>query len=193
MSTAGAGEFGLSDEVPPPSWFRQVPPRAVDTGHLVRASYRSVAGRSLAGIGIVMGVALLVFAFIAREKEPGSAVLLLGFALFCAFMTILPVLPARRLARALRDGTVVGSTVTEVAISPPGVRTTIDSIANGFAKGRLRVPGLAEDEIEFESDSAWATRVAEGSRIDVLVDPRRQRVLWILGPSADDSRTMPGR
>jgi uncharacterized protein (DUF58 family) len=187
MARADASEFGLTMEIPAGSWFRQPPPRAVDTSRIVRASYRSVAGRSLAGFGIVSGIALLVVAWFAREQEPGSAILLLGFALFCVLMILLPVLPARRLAHALRDGVVSAGTVTNVEIEPVGTRRTIDSIANGLARGRLRVPGLADDGVEFESDAPWATRIAEGSRMDVLVDPERRRVLWILGPAADDA------
>jgi hypothetical protein len=39
----------------------------------------------------------------------------------------------------------------------------------------------------------WRTKVRAGADVELLVDPVRGRVLWILGPEGDDadSRTMP--
>ena len=43
MARADASEFGFAAEIPSAAWFRKPPPRQVDTGRLIRASYRSVA------------------------------------------------------------------------------------------------------------------------------------------------------
>jgi hypothetical protein len=116
---------------------------------------------------------------------------------------VVPAIGALRLARALRIGILRQATIVSAEVRPPGDRTTIDSVRNGFASGSLRLRGAANggDEIPFETDAGWVATLRAGSDVDVLVDPKRGRIIWILGPSdqaepAVDlpvSRTMPER
>jgi hypothetical protein len=200
---AVVAEPGLRSAIPPASWFRQPPPRPVDTKRLVRTSYRSRTGRNLVGIGLALGVPLIVIELFAIREDPGRLVILVPATIFAAFMVAVPIVPAVRLARALRVGHVAHATVTDVTVRPPGYGPTIDAMTNGFAAGQYRLADGGREKIAFESDAPWATRLQPGTRIAVLVEPASGRPLWILGPADDQdatessdrdgSRTMPGR
>ena len=117
--------------------------RRLDTGRLIHARIRQSPGAASPG-SIVSGIAFLSSPWFARDTEPASAILLLGFVLsvrpddplarvpLAASPPRSATLSARRRDRACRDA------------------ATIDSIANGLARGRLRVPGLADDGAQFE-------------------------------------------
>jgi hypothetical protein len=199
----GIVDSGLSSAIPPAAWFRQPTPRTVDTTRLVRTSYGSKTGRNLVGLGLALGVPLTVIEWFAMQEDPMRLAILVPASIFSVFLVIVPAFPARRLARALRVGRVARATVTDVTVRPPGTGPTIDAMRNGFAAGRLRLADGGGDEIKFESDAPWAPRLQVGSPVEVLVDPGRRKVLWILGPvdnddlvpssDRDSSRTMPGR
>lgn len=72
---------------------------------------------------------------------------------FGLLVVVVPALPARRAARAVRVGVLVLGEVTEVAYRPPGDATTVDALTNGFATGRRRVqhPRRTFEE-KFETD-----------------------------------------
>ena len=83
-----------------------------------------------------------------------------------------------RFARALRNGVIDHATVA----------------AAQNARGRVRIVDRRGRDIPYDPVMMWRTKLRVGASIDLLVDPIRDRVLWILGPEGDDgdSRTMPG-
>ena len=172
-------EFGLSARVPPRAWFQSPPPRDVDVIELVRTSYGSLAGKSMVGIGVLLGTPLLVIGIAAMATDPWHIVTATLGGLFAAFLVLAPALPAYRFARALRLGVIDHATV---AASPN-------------ATGRYRMVGRDGRDVPFDPVMMWRTKLRVGADIELLVDPARDRVLWILGLAGDDadSRTMPRR
>jgi hypothetical protein len=198
-----SAEFGLTSQIPPNSWFRDPPPRDVAVAGLIAAGYRSFVGKSFVGLGLALGLPLVVIGFAGADSDPWFWVIPTAGALFAAFLVVVPAIGALRLARALRIGILRQAMIVSAEVRPPGDRTTIDSMRNGFARGSLRLRGAENGgtEIPFETDARWAATLRAGSDVDVLVDPKRGRIIWILGPSdraapAVDlpvSRTMPER
>jgi hypothetical protein len=180
-------EFGASARVPPRAWFQTPPPRDVDVADLVRTSYASSTGKGLVGIGLLLGVPLLVIGILAMATDPWHIVTATLGGLFAAFLVVIPALPAIRFARALRFGVIDHATVTA---NPNAARRGVRIVDR---RGRI---------VPFDPVMMWRTKLRVGADIELLVDPERDRVLWILGPAdetwpvSDDppgSRTMPGQ
>lgn len=102
----------------------------------------------------------------------------LGVGLVC-----LPLLTYARLARVLRHGVRTVARVTELdmpdtAPAPDGQRTAGDRRVTGH---RLveHPAGLFEEP--FSTDAQWGDALVPGSEIDVIVHPRRPRVMLELG------------
>ena len=179
-------EFDASHLVPPRAWFQTPPPRDVDLARLIRTSYTSFTGKSMVGLGLLLGIPLLVIGLVAMASDPWHIVTAAIGGLFAAFLVVIPTLPALRFARALRSGVIEQATVQ----ATPNV-----------AGSGLRIVDRRGREIPFDPVMMWRTTLRVGMELDLLVDPKRDRVLWILGPAdgwpvADDgagSRTMPGQ
>jgi hypothetical protein len=179
-------EFDASAWVPPRAWFRNPPPRDVDVAGLIRTSYGSFAGKSIAGIGLLLGIPLLVIGVLAMATDPWHIVTATLGGLFAAVFVVVPALPALRFARALRLGVIERATVT--------------ATPNAAGAG-LRIVDRRGRDVPFDPVMMWRTTLLVGSEVDLLVDPKPDRVLWILGPAdqwpvASDrtaSRTMPGQ
>jgi hypothetical protein len=172
-------EFGASSGVPPRAWFETPPPREVDLAGLIRTSYGSSTGKGLVGLGLLLGIPLLVIGILAMASDPWHIVTATLGGLFAAFLVIAPALPAIRFARALRFGVIDHATVA----------------ASSNARGGVRIVDRRGRDIPYDPVMMWRTRLRVGADVDLLVDPVRDRVLWILGPAGDDgdSRTMPGQ
>lgn len=190
MSPATGGEFGRFVAI-----VRQAvaakpdPPRIAPTRALLFANYRSTAGKSLVGMGIIMVAVGVLFAVIAATDEPLFVWFALAMGALGLFMIVVPTLPARRAARAIRTGVRIEGEIVDIAYRPPGPGATIDAFTNGFATGRRRVlhpRGVFEET--FETDAAWAGQLRPGSRIELLADPLDQRVLVDLGPAGGSDR-----
>lgn len=182
-------EVGLSSRLPPRAWFRSPPPRDVDVGNLLRASYGSLSGRTLVAIGLLLGIPLFVIGILVTGTVTEHVVIAAAGLLFAAFFVIVPAIPAVRFARALRLGVIDHATVTR----EPTPNAT---------RGGLRIRDQGGNDVPFDAALMWSQRLRAGMDIELLVDPARGRVLWILGPAGDDesipddsfgSRTMPGR
>ncbi len=180
-------EAGLASRVPPRAWFHSPPPRDVDVAGLIRTTYGSLTGKSMVGVGLLLGIPLLVIGIAAMASDPRHIVTATLGGLFAAFFVLIPALPALRFARALRLGVIDHATV---AASP-------NAIGPGY-----RIVDRRGRDVPFDPVMMWRTRLRVGVDVELLVDPRRDRVLWILGPAEetwaveDDppgSRTMPGR
>jgi len=180
-------EFGASARVPPRAWFQTPPPRDVDVAGLIRTSYASSTGKGLVGLGLLLGVPLLVIGILAMATDPWHIVTATLGGLFAAFMVVVPVLPALRFARALRFGVIDHATV---AATPNDAGRSVRIVDR---RGRV---------VPFDPVMMWRTKLRVGADIELLVDPKRDRVLWILGPADETwldsgdppgSRTMPGQ
>lgn len=171
-------EFELSSRVPSRAWLRTRPPRDVDVADLIRTSYRSSTGKGFVGLGLLLGIPLLVIGLIAMATDPWHIVTAALGGSFAAVLVILPAVPALRFARALRIGVIDHATI---------------AAAPNAARGALRIVDRRGRDIRYDSVMMWRTKLRDGADIELLVDPVRDRVLWILGPEGDDadSRTMP--
>jgi hypothetical protein len=168
------------------------PPRIAPTRALLSAKYRSTTGKSLVGMGIFVVAAGVPFAVNAVTDDPGFVWFALAMGALGLLMIVAPTLAARRAARAIRTGIRVTTEVVEMSYLLPGPGATIDAMANGFATGRRRVlHPRGVFEAKFETDATWAGQLHPGSRIDVLADPLRQRVLVDLGPVTESRDTHP--
>lgn len=144
----------------------------------------------MVGMGLILVAVAIVLAVLAATDDPGFVWFALAIGACGLFMIVVPTLPARRAARAIRTGIRVTTQVIEMSYLPPGPGATVDAIANGFATGRRRVlHPRGVFEAKFETDATWAGQLRPGSRIEVLADPLRQRVLVDLGPVADSQGT----
>ena len=165
------------------------PPRIAPTRALLSASYGSTSGKSLVGMGIILVAVGVLFAVIAVTDDIGFVWFALAMGALGLFMIVVPTLPARRAARAIRTGVRIEGEIVDIAYRPPGPGATIDALTNGFATGRRRVlhpRGVFEDT--FETDATWAGQLRPGSRIELLADPLDQRVLVDLGPVGESGR-----
>ena len=171
-------EVGLSSKVPPRAWFRNPPPREVDVADLIRTSYGSSTGKGLVGLGLLLGIPLLVIGLAAMATDPWQIVTATLGGLFAAVLVIAPSLPALRFARALRVGVLDQAMIAAAPYA---------------ARGGLRIVDRRGRDIRYDPVMMWRTKLRAGADLDLLVDPARDRVLWILGPEGDDtdSRTMP--
>jgi hypothetical protein len=173
-------EVGLSSKVPPRTWFRNPPPRGVDVVDLIRTSYGSSTGKGLVGLGLLLGVPLLVIGLVAMATDPWQIVTATLGGLFTTVLVVVPSVPALRFARALRLGVIDHATIVA---------------ARNAARGGVRIIDRRGRDIPYDPVMMWRTKLRAGADIELLVDPARDRVLWILGPAGDDdnSRTMPGQ
>jgi hypothetical protein len=173
-------EVGLSSKVPPRTWFRNPPPRDVDVADLIRTSYGSSTGKGLVGLGLLLGVPLLVIGILAMATDPWHIVTATLGGLFATVLVVVPSIPALRFARALRLGVIDHATI---------------AAAPNAARGGVRIIDRRGGDIPYDPVMMWRTKLRVGADIELLVDPDRDRVLWILGPAGDDgdSRTMPGQ
>jgi hypothetical protein len=183
-------EFDFTDRFPARAWFTTPPPRAVDVAAIVRASYASNVGRTLAGIGLILGVPLGLIGLAGMSRDPWNVVTATAGAAFAAIFVAVPAVPAIRLGRALRHGVLAQATVTH------------DAAAKDPRRRGLGLRDEAGRDIPYDPALTWTRRLRAGMAIDVLVDPARERVLWILGPAESEpagtderagSDTMPGR
>lgn len=179
--------MGLDDLVRAAVRATPDPPRPVAMGSLLRANYGSTAGKSMVGVALVLGLPVTAIGFITARDDIGALGIALFGLLFTIVFLVVPAMPARGAARALERGVRVVAEVVAVNVSPRGTRNTIDSIKNGFASGTWRVAHpMGSFEGKFETDAPWATRLHIGSRVQLLVDPDRQRVGITIGPVEDE-------
>lgn len=173
-------EVGLSSRVPPRAWFQTPPPRDVDVAGLIRTSYGSLTGKSMVGLGLLLGIPLLVIGIAAMATDPWHIVTATIGGVFAAVLVVIPALPALRFARALRLGVID--------------HATLAAIPNAARPG-YRIVDRGGRDVPFDPVMMWRTKRRVGANIELLVDPVSDRVLWILGPPGedDDSRTMPGQ
>lgn len=158
-------------------------PPKVSFGTLLRTSYGSLAGRSLVGLGLVIAGAFVVLELLASGDDGLLPFAAAGVA-FAVFLVAVPALPARRAWATIRDGVRARADVTEVTFFGPGDATTIDSIKNGLARGRLRLRLAGPVDHAFETDAPWAGELRIGTELMVVVHREDGRLLTILGPAA---------
>ena len=103
------------------------------------------------------------------EKWVGFAV-----AIFGLFMTLLPLFYAARFLPALKYGPLGTALVRKVRYNIAS-SDTMSATENGIAIGSADVslPGQSY-RVRFEIDSAWASKIVEGSSIDVLGFPGKK-------------------
>jgi uncharacterized protein YjeT (DUF2065 family) len=147
------------------------PPRSPRWPELARKVYRSPDELAMVGVGVFL-VGVVVWGAITWD-DPAWAYVALGavivvFGLACI---LAPAVFAYRVSRAIRDGLVVAATTIRAAPE------------DGYLEGRLLVPhpGRPPFTAEFSEDLEVAGGIEAGSSVDVLVDPRRPRLLFVIG------------
>jgi hypothetical protein len=163
------------------------PPRRISLWPLVVRSYRSRAGLSLAGVGLLLGIPATAAGILSVGPEWMRVVLILFCASFTLFMVTVPAIGAVRVHRSLRHGIRVSGVILDALWRPPGLRpATVDATTNGMTTGIRRVMHpLADFEERFECDSPWAELLRPGTNVSLLANPARPKVLFDLGPVDD--------
>jgi hypothetical protein len=166
------GTEGLIRDVPRES----AQPRAIGYAHVARSLWVSSLGLA-ALFGLLSVVLGLIF---VATSWSAAWVVVVGalFIIFGEFVIAVRFVAARRIQRALRLGIVRRAIVMELDIAEgPGGRT-MDAMKNGFAAGIRRVDHpLGEFKDRFQFDGAGGASLTAGSRMTVLVDPNRQKVV----------------
>jgi hypothetical protein len=146
------------------------PPRSASWRELAWNVSRAPDDLAMIGLGVVL-IGLVVYGALTQESPSGTYVVLgavtFVFALACV---LAPAAFAYRVWRAVRDGVVVTATVIHAASAEDDV------------EGRLLVPhAKGSFTFEFAEVAEVATGIGRGSSVDVLVDPRQPRVLFLIG------------
>jgi hypothetical protein len=128
----------------------------------------------------ILGLGVTLF----DESLKLAEFLIFGLMAVCGLLlTLVPGIAALRVYRAIKHGHLGDAEVISVVYEPPGSTTTLDSIQNGFARGKWRIiaPGKIIDE-DFEVDESWASSLEPGKHIRVLFNLKASHVMHALGP-----------
>jgi uncharacterized protein YjeT (DUF2065 family) len=146
------------------------PPRSASWPELARKVYRSPDELAMVGVGIFL-LGVVVWGALTWDDPSwtyaaiGLVVLVFGLACILA-----PAVFAYRVSRAIRDGIVVAATTIRAAHE------------DGYLEGRLLVPHPRKPfTAEISEDLEIAGGIEPGSSVDVLVDPRQPRLLFVIG------------
>ena len=158
-----------------------IPPRPVSYGAVLGTVLRSTLGLIAALFGALPIVGALGAVFVAHGQI-APYVFAAGFLVFGAFVIAIPFWYAMRVRRTLTDGLLVDASVVRLETAEGPNRRTMDAMGNGFAGGLRNVHHpLGNFEERFEFDGPGASGLQVGSRLSVLIDPARKRVLLTVG------------
>jgi len=158
-----------------------IPPRPVSYGAVLGTVLRSTLGLIGTLFGALPIVAALGAVVLAHGQIAGY-VFAAWFLVFGAVVIVIPFWYAMRVRRALTDGLLVDASVVRLETAEGPNRRTMDAMGNGFVAGLRNVPhplGNFEERFEFDGPGASGLRV--GSRLSVLIDPARKRILLTVG------------
>jgi hypothetical protein len=161
------------------------PPRQVAFGEVLRAVVGETAMRIIL-IGALGWLGILALILLAYPISAGSVVFAAVAAFFGGWFLYLPYSGSRKIWRALSNGVLVEAEVTSVAYRDR-MRTsaTFDAMQHGLASGTRKVPHpLGEFTDRFRFDRPGASRIRQGTKMLVLVDPAKRRVARDLGLAA---------
>jgi hypothetical protein len=167
------------------------PPRNVSAFELLVAVLNSRTSYWVSGIALVLMVPPLRVIFGSADHDRDEYFLGLGSGAMALLMAASPIARWWRLLAALRAGPLGHAEVETVQVDEES-RTTIDATRNGFARGVWRVStddGRSFSE-PFEIDQPFARRVGPGSRLQVLVHPRKPKSTFTLA-LLDGTSVMP--
>lgn len=157
------------------------PPRKVAAFELLVAMLDNRTSYWLLGIALVLMVPPLRVIFGSAAHDRTEYFLGLGSGAMALLAAASPMAVWWRLLMALRAGSLGLAEVQTVQVDEES-RTTIDATRNGFARGVWRVStddGRSFSE-PFEIDQPFARRVGPGSRLQVLVHPRKPKSTFTL-------------
>jgi hypothetical protein len=153
------------------------PPRSVRWSEIAGPLYRAHDDRFL----VLFGAALISFlgiGYFVLVEDPSLrlAALVLGGLVFGVACVAAPAALAFRVTRAIRTGLLVSATVLET------------EGAGSRVEGRLLVPHPSGSfEFGFSESAQIMDGVGPGSSVDVLVHPRRRRLLLVVGAARVDA------
>ncbi|TME30904.1 MAG: hypothetical protein E6I66_08480 [Chloroflexi bacterium] len=158
-----------------------IPPRPVSYGAVLGTVLRSTLGLIAALFGVGGVVAGLV-AVVSAHGQMWAYLFGVWFLVFGALVIIIPFWYSMRVRRALADGLLVDASVVRLETAEGPNRRTMDAMGNGSAGGLRNVHHpLGNFEERFEFDGPGASGLQVGSRLSVLIDPARKRVLLTVG------------
>jgi hypothetical protein len=151
------------------------PPRSVRWSEIAGPLYRARDDRFVVLFGAAIVSFLSVGYFVLVETYSWRLnALVLGGLVFGVLCVSAPAALAFRVTRAVRIGLLVSATVLE----------TED--AGSRVEGRLLVPHPGGSfEFGFSESAHIMDGVGPGSSVDVLVHPRRRRLLFLLGAASE--------
>jgi hypothetical protein len=160
-------------------------PRSLLDGNLLRLYTLSPNSRYFIFVGLFcLALAALCF-FLALQGGPdafGLAVTTMLGGLLAAITLALPLVEARRIKRALQHGI---STIGHVE-GVKNARTTTYTTPEGMSNGAIRaLVSYTVDGQPFRDDvfldRPWVRDVQSGSQVELLVDPEKRTVLYVVG------------
>jgi hypothetical protein len=164
------------------------PPRKVQLWPVLYRCYGSRSGRVVTAAGVALGVPGSVAAALAAGSVASKLILIAIVWGVTAILIASPGVRGWRALLALRYGEVADGRVVRSAWTGPSLRAaSVDAQTHGLARGTWKVDSPAGVfEAAFESDAPWARRLEPGTKVRLLVDPVRLRVLMDLGPTSED-------
>ncbi len=165
--------------------LQQDPPRTCSFAGTIKYCYKLTNSRPLLilGVSFIIG---MVYLWIV-EKIPhkigsfiGSMILVLGALL----MALIPFILGCRIFFLLRKG-VIGEAIVVNFTREDSLGFSVYARARqGIVKGNWKVQSqLNTFESSFTTEAMWADDVKEGTKLNVIIHPRKKKVLFVLGLS----------
>ena len=136
---------------------------------------------------VIFGFILCFSAFFMKEgRGPGDSdntiLIIQFFMLTFGFLLLLtPFIGAYRLWFAMKFGLLSQAEVIEVKYDALS-QDTIGAVDHGMAKGNLLIKSYDRQfKSAFEITEVWSKQLCNGSMVDVLIDPLKNKVLLVLG------------
>ena len=138
-------------------------PREVSFNEILPAVLRINSMKFLLVFLLILSLACFGIGIFYKSNQ----ILFLIFGSFALLLSFTPFIYALRITKAIRIGHIKVATVESVHYEGPHSVDTLDSLENGMACGKWRVPSVGL--LEFEVDEPWAKKLSVGSRVELLV------------------------
>ncbi len=160
------------------------PPRGVGYGKVLRSVFASSLGFATVASGSVLLLAAVGFLW-ASKGAVIPLVVAAWFLIVGILVWIITFTYAGRVRRALDQGMISEARVVSLERAEGPSRRTLDAMSNGFVAGTRKVGHpLGDFDDRFRYDGRGAASLNVGSRMTVLVDPERQKVLLTVSARA---------
>jgi hypothetical protein len=159
------------------------PPRNFSFLEVVKFIFTQPNSKPQLVIGIGISIAF-VFIWVTGRVPHGTGSFLMGlaFVLFGIFLAAIPMFMAYRVFIASKYGYLCSAQILEFKREASGGLTVSPASRYGTVKGKWRVDGIMGSfEQNFATEAPWADDVNLGKKFKVVLHPKKQKVLTVLG------------